>query len=270
VNFAICNELFEGWDFSRVCRFVKSVGYDGVELAPFTLAPRITDLTPAELQALRRTADEAGVAIVGFHWLFAKTSGMHLTSPDAAVRERLGDYLVALGRACRALGGRVLVFGSPRQRSLPVGVSHAQGMSWAADTFRRVMPALDELDVTLCMEPLSTAETDFVTTCAQAAELVEMVGHRRCVIHLDVKAMSTEAAPVPDLIRRYAGRAGHFHANDPNLRGPGFGTTDFAPIFQALDDAGYRGWISVEVFDYSPDPETVARESIDYMRRVRS
>ena len=123
--------------------------------------------------------------------------------------------------------------------------------------------------MTLCMEPLSIEETDFVNTCAEALELVKAVDHPRFVLHLDVKAMSSELTPVPELIRRHAGEAGHFHANDANRRGPGFGPTDFLPIFQALDDAGYRGWVSVEVFDYTPDPETIARESLEYMRRCR-
>jgi sugar phosphate isomerase/epimerase len=94
-----------------------------------------------------------------------------------------------------------------------------------------------------------------------------MVNHSNFVLHLDVKAMSSEPTPVTELIARHASRAGHFHANDANLRGPGFGETDFVPIFRSLRDAGYDRWVSVEVFDYKPDPETIARQSIEYMTK---
>ena len=267
MKFGICNELFEGWTFRQVCRFVRAAGYDGVEIAPFTLAARVTDLTTSQLADLRHEAEDEGVEVIGLHWLLARTEGMHLTSPDPDARRRLGAYLIALARACRALGGRVLVFGSPKQRSLLPGVSHEQALGWAAAIFRGAMPAMAGHGVTLCMEPLSTVETDFVTTCAEAARLVDMVDHANCAIHLDVKAMSSEATPVPDLIRQHAGRAGHFHANDANLRGPGFGETDFVPVFRALGEAAYDGWVSVEVFDYAPDPETIARQSLAYMRQ---
>jgi sugar phosphate isomerase/epimerase len=266
MRFAICNELFEGWSFDEVCRYAKSVGYDGVELAPFTLAPLITDVDRAARIALRQQASDAGMAIIGLHWLLAKTEGFYLTSPDAAVRARTADYLVELARAARDLGGDLLVFGSPKQRSLLPAVTWDQAFDFATETFRRAMPGVADEGVRICMEPLAPVETDFINTCAEGVRLIEAVGHPNFVLHQDVKAMSSESTPVVDLIHRYAKLTGHFHANDPNMRGPGFGDTDFVPIFRALEESGYKGWVSVEVFDYQPDPKTIAQRSIAYMK----
>jgi sugar phosphate isomerase/epimerase len=267
MRYAICNETFEGWHHARVCGFVAGLGYTGLEIAPFTLAPLITDVSAERRRALRRQAEGEGVQIIGLHWLLARTEGLHVTAADEAVRRRTAAYLVDLARCCRDLGGNLLVFGSPAQRRVPAGATPAQAADYAAATFGRALPAIAKCGVKLCLEPLSPPEADFINTCAQAVELLERVGHPNFVLHLDVKAMSTDEAPTPDLIRLYAPRAAHFHANDPNRRGPGFGNTDFVPIFRALQESGYAGWVSVEVFDYTPDPETIARESMSYMRR---
>jgi sugar phosphate isomerase/epimerase len=132
------------------------------------------------------------------------------------------------------------------------------------------MPAVAACGVTICMEPLTPAETNFITTAAEGAALVQAVAHPQFVLHLDVKAMSSEPTPVPALIRPYGAAAGHFHVNDTNLRGPGSGPTDFVPIFDALADAGYDRWVSVEVFDFTPDPETIARDAMAYMTKCRA
>jgi sugar phosphate isomerase/epimerase len=266
MRYAICNETFEGWDHARICRQAAELGYTGLEVAPFTLAPRITDVTPAQRQQLRREAEAAGVQIIGLHWLLAKTEGLQLTSPDAAVRQRTADYLVALARCCRDLGGELMVFGSPAQRRIPAGATREQATDYAVDTFRRSAAGIADAGVQLCLEPLAPAEADFIQTAAEAVAILERLAHPNFVLHLDVKAMSSEAAAIPDLIRQHAARTGHFHANDANRRGPGFGDVDFVPIFAALKDTGYRGWVSVEVFDYTPDPVTIARESMRYMR----
>lgn len=265
MRYAICNETFEGWDHERVCRVVAGLGYRGLEVAPFTLAPRITDVPPERRRTLRRQAEDNGLTICGLHWLLARTEGLQLTSLEEGVRQRTADYLVELARGCRDLGGDLMVFGSPAQRRIPDGYTRAQAADFAVDTFRRAAAGIADQGVRLCLEPLSPPEADFINTCAEAVELLDRIGHPNFVLHLDVKAMATDGL-APELIRRYGARAGHFHANDPNKRGPGFGATDFVPIFRALRDSGYQGWVSVEVFDYTPDPETIARESIRYMR----
>lgn len=267
MRYAICNETFEGWDHAKVCRCAAGLGYTGLEMAPFTLAPRITDVTAEQRKTLRQQAEDAGIAIIGLHWLLAKTEGFHLTSADAAVRKRTADYIVALAECCRDLGGDLMVFGSPAQRRIPVGATKAQALDYAADTFRQAMPRIAACKVRICMEPLAPPDADFILNCAEGVELMGRVDHPNFVLHQDVRAMSVaESTPVPDLIRRYAKQTGHFHANDANKRGPGFGDVDFVPIFKALKETNYQGWVSVEVFDYTPDPETIARESIRYMR----
>jgi len=270
MRYAICNETFEGWDHQRVCRLVADLGYGGLEIAPFTLAPRITDVSREQRRTLRREAEECGLKIIGLHWLLAKTEGLQLTSPDETVRKRTAEYLVELARCCRDLGGQPLVFGSRTPRRIPPGASQKQANDYAADTFRGALPSIADSGVKLCLEPLPPPEADFITSCAEAVELLDRVSHPNFVLHLDVKAMASDEAPIPELIRRHAGRTAHFHANDPNKRGPGFGSTDFVPILQALKEADYHGWVSVEVFDYSPDPETIARESIRYLKECET
>jgi sugar phosphate isomerase/epimerase len=268
IRLGICNELFEGWDFAEVCRTVKALGYEGLEIAPFTLAPRITDLTPARRRELRVMVEDAGLATIGLHWLLAKTEGFYLTSPDREMRRRTGDYLLATAEATRDLGGSLMVFGSPKQRDLLPGVSHEQGTEFAIDLFHRVMPAIGAIGVDFCLEPLAPSETNFLNTCAQAANIIAQVNHPNFKLHMDVKAQSGEtAASVPELIRQYARGAGHFHAQDVNLKGPGMGHVDFGPIMKALVASGYDRWVSVEVFDFTPGALETARQSIDCLRR---
>jgi sugar phosphate isomerase/epimerase len=266
MRYAVCNETFEGWEHARVCRTVAELGYQGLEVAPYTLAPKLANYTATQRHTFRRQAEDAGLAVVGLHWLLAKTEGMQLTSPSPSVRQRTAAYLVELAKCCRELGGDRMVFGSPAQRRIPAGPMASHVDEFASDTFRRAMPGIASEGVTLCLEPLSPPEADYINTCAEALALIERVSHPQMVLHLDVKAMATDEAPAPELIRRHGQQAGHFHANDANRRGPGFGDTDFKPILRALRDIEYRGWVSVEVFDYTPDPETIARRSIEYLR----
>ena len=222
---------------------------------------------------MRQQAESHGLTIIGLHWLLAKTEGLYLTSPDASVRAATRDYVIALGDACADLGGDLMVFGSPAQRNLLDGVSREEAMGHAADVFAGALPRLAERGVSLCMEPLTTNETDFIRTCAEAVELIERVesstGAENFLLHQDVKAMvGQETDPVPELVHRHANRLGHFHVNDTNLLGPGMGETDFVPILGALEEIEYDGWVSVEVFDYKPGAEHIARTSYENLHQA--
>jgi sugar phosphate isomerase/epimerase len=270
MRYAICNETFGDWPLAKVCDFSAACGYAGIEIAPFTLAGEPVQLSAAQRGDMRRTIARAGLECVGLHWLLAKTEGFHATHPDQSVRDRTVAYLADLAHLCHDLGGRILVFGSPKQRSLLPGVTPAAAADALHDVFSRLLPALETTDTVLAVEPLSTLETDVLTTAAETRSLIERIGSPHVRLHLDVKAMSAEEEAIPEIIHGSAVCLEHFHANDVNLQGPGFGAVDFVPIFQALSEIAYSGWVSVEVFDYSPGPERLARESLAYMQRVET
>lgn len=267
MKFGLCQELFGELPWEEQCRVTAALGYDGLEVAPFTLAPRVTDLSAERRRTIRARAEAHGLEILGLHWLLAKTEGFHLTTADAATRRATAAYFVELAHCCADLGGKFLVLGSPAQRSLQPGVSKSAAVAHAAEVLRAAMPACAERGVTIAFEPLTPKETDFVNTCAEATELIELVRHPNLRLHQDVKAMlGGERESVPAVIAKYAENTVHFHANDSNLLGPGMGETDFVPVFEALLESGYDGYVSVEVFDYSPGPEHIARVSIGTMR----
>ncbi|MHC4480758.1 MAG: sugar phosphate isomerase/epimerase family protein [Planctomycetota bacterium] len=268
MKFAMCNEFCEGWAFRDACALAAEAGYDGIEIAPFTLSDSVEDIAPETRAELRQTAAQAGLEVVGLHWLLVKPEGLHINSPDPHLRARTAEYLRAEIGFCADLGGTTMVLGSPKQRDVLPAQSYEEVWERSVRLLRGLSEQAAERGGRLCIEPLSRQETNFVTTAAEARALVEAVDHDAFCMILDVKAMHADEEPIPEIIRKSAPYLAHFHANDANLRGPGSGQTDFAPIACALHDIGYGGYVSVEVFDFSDGSETIARGSLAYLKEV--
>lgn len=268
MKFAICNEIFREWRLEDVFAYAARLGYAGVEIAPFTLANSVLEISATDRAAICQSAQQHGIEIAGIHWLLVKPEGLYLNHPDAAIRQKTADYFCALVEFCADLGGHRMVIGSPKQRNLMSGVSLAQAQDWALETFSAPLARAVARDVTLCFEPLGPAETNFINTAAEAMAFVQRVASPHLKIILDVKAMSSEAKPIPQIIRESWPHFAHFHANDPNLKGPGFGKVDFRPIATALKEVGYEGFVSVEVFDFAEGAETIATRSLQYLRET--
>lgn len=272
MKFGACNEFFEGWSLADQFRALVETGYQGVEIAPFTIAPNVNDVPADERRKIAALARAHHLEVIGLHWLLRGPEGMYITHPDAEVRARTTAYLQELMRFCADVDGRILVFGSPFQRNLMPGVSREQARAWLIDAFAAALPVAQERGVTVCLEPLPPPESNFIVTTADAIDIIDTINHPNLRLILDVKSMCGEqtitGTPVPDIIRRVAPYVAHVQANDANMGYPGSGDVDFVPIFRALRDVGYDGFVSVEVFDFSPGPETIARNSLDYMQRT--
>ena len=267
MKYAICNETFQGWDWAETCAAVAENGYEGIEIAPFTFAEDVGALSSHARKAFSDTAKRSGLKIVGLHWLLVSPKGMSLTTLDESVRTQTSEYLATLVDFCADLGGEILVLGSPGQRRIPTGDSIQNVES---RFLKALIPAIKRAEfhkITLCLEPLPAPEADFILTLDQARTLITRVDNPYVKTIFDVKSASSEGASLQSLINQFAQMIAHVHANDANRHGPGFGKTDFVPIISALKNIDYKGYVSVEVFDYTPDPVTIARDSLAYLKR---
>jgi sugar phosphate isomerase/epimerase len=270
MRFAICNEIFQGWKLEDTFEFVARTGYEALEIAPFTIAKSVNEISGESRKAIRDLSRKHQLPVSGIHWVLVQTEGLHLTHPDESVRKRTGKYFCDLVDFCADIGGKFIVVGSPKQRNLMEGVAFEQGWEWATGVFREAVMKAEERGIVICFEPLAPAETNFINTAAQGIEFVRQLHTPHFKIILDVKAMSSEEKGIPQIIRESWPNFAYFHANDKNLKGPGFGDVDFKPILGALKEVGYDGFVSVEVFNFDEGPERIAEESLNNLISARA
>ena len=266
MKFALCNEIFRNLPLEDAFHKIADIGYEGVEIAPFTLQANPRDLTEPDADRCRTAAERAGLEVVGLHWLMAETEGLHLTHSDPAILEITQEYLIKLGQLTATMNGSILVLGSPQQRNLLPGTTYEQAFERAVKLMKAVCQQIEDLGVAFAIEPLAKVETDFLSSCAQGSDFMKAVNHPACGLHLDVKAMTAELNGVCPAIQEFHPDCIHFHANDSNLRGQGQGDTNFTDVANALKEVNYNRWVSVEAFDYFPDEEACARISLENLR----
>ena len=270
MKISICNELFQGWPIEKVFDYAAQLGYDGVEIAPYTLADSVTEISPLKRKGIRRAAEKSGVEIVGLHWLLVKPEGLSINHPDEIIRIRTQEYIEALIHFCADIGGKLLLHGSPHQRTVKEGWNFLQSWDYAKETFRACLETARKRNVTYCIEPLTKANTNFINTVNEALRLVKEIRHPNFKMMFDCRSASAQEKSITEaLIRALDSRMlCHIHVNDANGRGPGFGETQFTPILKTLVKNGYKGYISVEVFEFEPDPQTIASRSIGYLKGI--
>jgi D-psicose/D-tagatose/L-ribulose 3-epimerase len=275
MKFALCNEVLAPLPFEQQCALAAALGYDGLEVAPFTLADNPQDITDRQAAEFRRIAQDHGLAITGLHWLLVAPGGLSIVSEDSTVRERTIGFMRRLVELCALMGGKYLVHGSPKQRSVPPGSTPEQAMARATECFAQAGAAAASAGVVYCIEPLSTRETDLIHTVAEAARIVDQVASPGLKTMIDCSAAGQmEREGVAQLMARWipSGHVAHVQVNDPNRRGPGQGDMRFAPILaqllalQAADQ--YRGVVAVEPFDYVPDGPGCAARAIGYLKGI--
>jgi sugar phosphate isomerase/epimerase len=250
--------------FERQCALAAKLGYRGLELAPFTLGDDAWRMPPSGRSEIRKVCADNGLEVSGLHWLLAAPAGLSITTADRAVWRKSVDVLRSSVDLCAELGGGYLVHGSPAQRR----VATPDDANRAEEAWILAGEQAAAARVAYCIEPLARPDCNFVTTLAEAADVVRRLGNPALRIMVDTLAASVmEPEPVADAIRRWmpSGLVCHVQFNDRNKRGPGEGEDRFAPVVKALRETRYGGWIAMEPFVYEPDGPTCAARMIGYV-----
>ena len=269
MRIALCNEVIAPMPFSKQCEYAAKLGYDGLEVAPYTLSDEPHRMGAAQLGAARSAAQDAGIAVTGLHWLLIKPAGLSISTRDVAVRKRTIEVMHTLIDQCAELGGKYLVHGSPHQRRIDPGETRATSMARARDSFAAVAEHAAKAGVVYCIEPLSSEQTPLINTLEEAAQMVAEIGSPSVRSMLDCSSAGRmEKEPLQALVDRWLpnGVIAHVQVNDRNRRGPGQGEQRFAPLLASLLRHRYAGDIAVEPFDYVPDGPAAAARAIGYDR----
>jgi sugar phosphate isomerase/epimerase len=264
---ATCNEAFKDHDFRESCQIIRKAGYTGIEIAPFTLAEDPATISPDARSEFRKIITGEGLTFVGLHWLMVSPKGLHVTTPDAALRERSWKHIHTLIDLCADLGpGGAMVFGSPFQRSTAGGLSREEATRNFVNGLAEAAPHAEDRGVTVLVEALPHGQSDVVQSLAEAVGIVHEIGSPAIQTMFDTHNAVDEVESHAVLVERYFDLIRHVHVNEMDGKHCGKGDYDFKPVLQVLRDRRYNGWVSLEAFDFSYGAETIVTESIQYLR----
>jgi len=268
MKLSICNEIFEGWSLAKTFRYVKQLGYDGIEIAPFTIAGNVEKVSKEKRNEIRKEANENKLEVVGTHWVLVTTDkNLNLFNKTGETNKEAINYLKEVVKFTGEIGGKIVVFGSPKQRSVPSREIFNQAWNSAVLAFKEIGDFAKNEGITVCIEPLSREQTNFINNVREANRFIGEVNHENIKLILDVRSMCDEKRPFNDIIAEGKRNLKHFHSNDCNGYIPGSGSANYKQIVQGLLEVGYSGYLSVEVFDFKPDPETIATKSLENLRK---
>lgn len=267
-RYAVCNETFQGTQFPEQCRLARQTGYTGMEIMPATLTEDPAALPVSRRAEVRRTIQEEGLSFVGLHNLLSAPAGLHATTANPATYRRTWDLLRSLTSLCGDLGGGVMVFGSGKQRNAEAGMARADAMARLTEGFAGLSEHARAHQVTILIEPLAPHLCNLVNTLAEATAIVQKIGSPAVQTMFDVHNTAGETLSTPELVSKYRDRIRHVHLNEMDGKRPGLGSYDFGALLRALAASHYQGWLSLEVFDFTPSGTAVAEQARKFLASI--
>jgi len=265
MKLAISNIAWENSELNEHLELISQLGCEGVELAPSCIWPEPVDASKSEREDLKKLVEDNGLSVVSFHALFYTRPDLEIMASEKQKR-LTGEYLKKLFELCADLGGKNLIFGSPKSRKRN-GKGYQECLSICADFFRNALETAKQFDVYLCVEPLDIKESDFINSCAEAISLISAVDHPHFGLHLDAKALVDSKEDIKKILKQHIGILRHFHVSEPDLAPPGTSGFDHTLFGKALTESSYNGYVSIEMRRGFGNSRDIVKSAIEYTRK---
>ncbi|OPY36114.1 MAG: Xylose isomerase-like TIM barrel [Methanoregula sp. PtaU1.Bin051] len=248
-------------------RFVSGLGCRGIELGPSMIWPEPVLAPVSERRALKTMIADAGLDLAGIQALLYSRQDLFLFG-DAAVREKMLEYLTGMMDLCGDLGGEVLVFGSPRNRKIG-NLPQDKARAIAVGFFRELGIRAGKRGLYFCIEPLGRTETDFINTVAEAFAFIQEAGNPEGLgLHIDTKGIIDEREVDKPYLADMFAIAKHVHISEPDLRPVGTGSYNHRPISRKIRSSGYNRFISIEMRRNEGAVEKTIAASVKYVQDI--
>jgi sugar phosphate isomerase/epimerase len=263
VKLAVSNIAWEPKELETHLTLLKNLECEGVEIAPSCIWPEPVNTSEVERKRLERLIKDYGLELVGFHALLYNHPELKIFDSTETLKET-ASYMQELIHLCRDLGGRVMVFGSPRNRERKFRTQE-ECLSIANDFFHFLATEAEKYNVFICIEPLYQ-NCDFITSSLEGLSMVNQVNHPNFRLHLDIRAMQEAGEDFYRVFSMCAEVLEHIHVGDSNLSPPGYDGFNHRAIATALRKSGYNKYVSIEMRQGFGPSQKVVEESVRYIK----
>ena len=265
MKLSVSNIAWGNKNFSSFLKLIKDQACDGVEIAPSLIWPEPIDSTGPERLLFQNQLKEFDLELVGFHSLLYSRPDLQFFL-NTEIKEKTIKYIYNLIQLCSDLGGKHLIFGSPRNRLLH-GKKYEECIKQIYEDFYKISEHGKKYQVYFCIEPLFDSENEFIKTLDEGGKIVNKINHPFFKLHIDTKTIFSASEDPVKIINNYINVIQHVHVSDQNLSEPGTKNVGHDKIGAALRQAKFNNYVSIEMRKKEQNNEKAIKNSICFVRK---